>query len=119
MMTPSELRSVEGAEVIELRSRTLPILRLCDHFACAPATHDEQELYVVVVGLAENRLGLLVDAIEGQQEIVIKTMGQLLKGVIPGVAGAAELGNRRMVLVLDIPGLLDEAAQLAAAAGGK
>ncbi len=118
MMTPSELRSVEGAEVIELRSRTLPILRLRDHFACAPSTHDEQELYVVVVGLAENRLGLLVDAIEGQQEIVIKTMGQLLKGVIPGVAGAAELGNRRMVLVLDIPGLLDEAAQLAAAAGG-
>jgi two-component system chemotaxis sensor kinase CheA len=76
-------------------------------------------LFVVVVGVAEHRMGLLVDAIEGQQEVVIKTMGKLLKGVIPGVAGAAELGNRRMVLVLDIPALIDEAAELAASAGGK
>ena len=116
---PSDIRTIEGAEVIELRRRTLPLLRLRDHFACsspAPETGDD-DLYVVVVGSVESRLGLVVDAIEGQQEIVIKTIGELLQGVIPGVAGAAELGNRRMILVLDIPALLEEVGQRAVAAG--
>ncbi|MEW6325632.1 MAG: chemotaxis protein CheA, partial [Nitrospirota bacterium] len=114
MVTPADIQSVDGAEAIELRGRTLPVLPLRTHFACPSQAEPHDELYVVVVGLAENRLGLLADAIDGQQEIVIKTMGELLKGIIPGVAGAAELGNRRMVLVLDIPALLEEAAQLAA-----
>jgi two-component system chemotaxis sensor kinase CheA len=114
LVMPTEIRSVEGVEVLELRGRTLPLLRLANHFACGPAPQPSEELFVVVVGVAEHRMGLLVDAIEGQQEVVIKTMGKLLKGVIPGVAGAAELGNRRMVLVLDIPALIDEAAELAA-----
>jgi two-component system, chemotaxis family, sensor kinase CheA len=117
MGRPSDIQTVEGAEVIELRNHTLPLLRLREHFACPPVAETpgltdqgEGELYIVVIGSAENRLGLVVDAIEGQQEIVIKTIGELLQGVISGVAGAAELGDRRMILVLDIPALLDEAS---------
>ena len=114
----SDIRTVDGAEVVELRRRTLPLLRLRDHFACSPAPRTEDDdLYIVVVGSVESRLGLVVDGIEGQQEIVIKTIGELLHGVIPGVAGAAELGNRRMILVLDIPALLDEVGQRVVAAG--
>jgi two-component system chemotaxis sensor kinase CheA len=108
----SDISTVEGAEVMELRGRTLPLLRLREHFACAASSQARtDDCYIVVVGSAESRLGLIVDEIEGQQEIVIKTIGELLQGVISGVAGAAELGNRRMILVLDIPALLDEASQ--------
>jgi two-component system chemotaxis sensor kinase CheA len=60
------------------------------------------------VGLAEKRLGLVVDTIYGQQEIVIKSIGSLLQG-IPGIAGATELGNRKTILVLDVGALIDEA----------
>jgi two-component system chemotaxis sensor kinase CheA len=114
----SDIRTVEGVEVMEVRGRTLPLLRLRDHFACAPSPHvPEGDFYIVVVGSVESRLGLVVDEIEGQQEIVIKTIGELLQGVISGVAGAAELGNRRMILVLDIPALLDESSQRVLAVG--
>lgn len=124
MVQPSDIQTVDGAEVIELRGRTLPLLRLSDHFICeqgarsaGPNNPGDGELYIVVIGAAENRLGLVVDAIEGQQEIVIKTIGELLQGVISGVAGAAELGDSRMILVLDIPTLLNEASQRVVAAG--
>ncbi len=114
----TDIRTVEGAEMIALRGRTLPLLRLREHFACAPSTQaQEDDLYIVVVGSAESRLGLVVEAIEGQQEIVIKTIGELLHGLISGVAGAAELGNRRMILVLDVPALLAEASQRVVATG--
>jgi two-component system chemotaxis sensor kinase CheA len=114
----SDIRTVEGAEVMELRGRTLPLLRLREHFACAASSQaDTDDCYIVVVGSAESRLGLVVDEIEGQQEIVIKTIGELLQGVISGVAGAAELGNRRMILVLDIPALLAEASQRVVTSG--
>ncbi len=117
LIGPTHIRTIDGAEAMELRNRTLPLLRLAEHFACAPLSSNPDELYVVVVGLAENRLGLVVDAIEGQQEIVIKSVGELLKGMTAGIAGATELGNRRMILVLDIPALLDEAARLAMPSG--
>ena len=65
-------------------------------------------MYVVVVGLAEKRLGLMVDALEGQREIVIKALGDLLKPV-RGIAGATEMGDRRALLVLDVASLIQEA----------
>jgi two-component system chemotaxis sensor kinase CheA len=72
-------------------------------------------LYIIVVGLAEKRLGLVVDTIFGQQEIVIKSVGSLLQG-IPGIAGAAELGNRKTILVLDVGALIEEAVSRRATA---
>jgi len=65
-------------------------------------------LYVIVMGLAEKRLGLVVDAIEGQQEIVVKAIGGILRDT-PGIAGATELGNRKTILVLDVGTLIKEA----------
>jgi len=70
----------------------------------------EDRIYVIVVGLAEKRIGLVVDAIEGQQEIVIKSLGDFLRDT-PGIAGATELGNRKTILVLDVAALIDEATK--------
>jgi two-component system chemotaxis sensor kinase CheA len=101
--------------VIHLRDHTLALLRLSDLFGVPPARDTDGRLYIIVVGLAEKRLGLVVDTIFGQQEIVIKSVGSLLQG-IPGIAGAAELGNRKTILVLDVGALIEEAVSRRATA---
>jgi len=62
---------------------------------------------VVVAGLAQERLGIAVDELQGQQDIVVKSLGGRLQGV-RGISGAADLANRRTVLVLDVGALLEE-----------
>jgi two-component system chemotaxis sensor kinase CheA len=66
---------------------------------------------VVVVGLAQERLGIAVDELDGQQDIVTKPLGGRLQSV-RGISGATDLGNRRTVLVLDVAALLEEGISL-------
>jgi len=104
-----EIKTIEGREVIEQRERTLPLLRLDRFFrlAAKPRSGDE-ELYVVTVGIAERRLGIVVEKLLGRQDIVIKSIGKVLTG-IKGIAGATELGDQRTILVLDVLGLIEQA----------
>ncbi|MBS2029574.1 MAG: chemotaxis protein CheA [Deltaproteobacteria bacterium] len=100
-----EVGTLEGREVMTLRGQSLPLVRLARLFK-----HPEQppqHLYVVVVGLAQERLGIAVDGLRGQQDIVIKPLGKVL-GPVPGIAGATDLGNRRTVLVLDVGAIVEE-----------
>lgn len=109
MVSSEEIKTIERKEVVQLRDHTLSLVRLKALFELgeeAPPADDR--LYVIVVGLAEKRIGLVVDAVEGQQEIVIKALGGLLKEV-PGISGATELGNRKTILVLDVASLIEEA----------
>jgi two-component system chemotaxis sensor kinase CheA len=102
---PDELRTVERREVLSLRGQTIPFVRLSQLFG-----HEAEPVaqhYVVIVGLAQQRLGLAVDALLGQQDIVTKPLGGRLRQV-PGIAGATDLGNRRAVLVLDVGALMEE-----------
>lgn len=115
MIKKSDIRTVEKHGVIQLRDRTLSLLWLREIFAL-PSKEESERVYVIVVGLAEKRLGLIVDAIEGQQEVVIKSIGKILKD-IPGIAGATELGNRKTILVLDIGALIDEATSVSSRPG--
>ena len=69
---------------------------------------DPERIYVVVVGLAQHRVGLVVDELRGQQDVVIKSLGQRAASV-PGIAGATELGGGRTVLLLDVAVLVEEA----------
>jgi two-component system chemotaxis sensor kinase CheA len=107
LITPEEVRTVERREVITVRGSTLPILRLEDAFRLDRDKPRPRKLYVVVVGMAQHRMGLVVDELHGQQDIVIKSLGRALDG-IPGVAGATELGNQQTVLVLDVAALVEE-----------
>lgn len=68
---------------------------------------DEERKFVVIIGIAERRMGVLVDRMIGRQDVVIKSLGKTL-GNIPGVAGATDLGNQHTVLVLDVGDLLEE-----------
>jgi two-component system chemotaxis sensor kinase CheA len=110
MIQQTDIRTVERREVIQLRDHTLALLRVKEVFHLAGGETQDTRLYVIVVGLAEKRLGLVVDVIEGQQEIVIKSLGEILRDT-PGIAGATELGNRKTILVLDVAALIEEATQ--------
>jgi two-component system, chemotaxis family, sensor kinase CheA len=116
MIQPAEIRTVERHEVIQLRDHTLSLLRIKEVFQLPEGGTQDGRIYVIVVGLAEKRIGLVVDTIENQQEIVIKSLGDILRDT-PGIAGATELGNRKTILVLDVAALIEEATQ--ATNGGK
>lgn len=105
---PSELRSIERREVVEVRGQMLPFVRLAHVFELEAKPVDRH--FVVVVGLAQQRIGLGVDGLEGQQDIVSKPLSGRLRS-LAGIAGAAELGDRRAVLVLDVAALIDEVAR--------
>ncbi|RMG20641.1 MAG: chemotaxis protein CheA, partial [Deltaproteobacteria bacterium] len=102
---PTAVHRVEGHEVIDLRGRTLPLLHL-DRLFGFDGAH-AQPTYVVVAGLAESRIGLLVDTLQGEQDVVIKGLGKKL-GHVRGIAGATDLGDRRTTLVLDVGALIEE-----------
>ena len=110
MIRKSEISTVEGHEVISLRGKTLPLLHLADLFELRTgrAFVDPERIYVVIVGLAQHRVGLVVDELLGQQDVVIKPLVRALRAV-PGIAGATELGGGRTVLLLDVSTLVEEA----------
>lgn len=104
-LEPGQIRVVDGREIVTLRGQSLPVVRLAELFEIAgPAP---QRGYIVVTSLGQRRLGIVVDALEGQQDIVTKPLGPSLQAV-RGFAGATDLGDQRVVLVLDAPSLLDE-----------
>jgi two-component system chemotaxis sensor kinase CheA len=124
------VRTFEGREVLSQRGATLPICRLDRLFGPAPIrmssdsgalslkssrgpdTKARQQRdgrkFVVITQVGNRRLGLVVDRLFGQQDIVIKALGKSLKNV-HGFAGATELGDQRVALVLDVASLVDEA----------
>jgi len=115
LIDAADVRTIERREVITLRGATLPLIRLEDVFKLPQVQRPQGPLYVVVVGLAQHRLGLVVDDLAGQQDIAIKPLGKLL-GRIRGIAGATELGGQQTVLVLDVAALVEEALLRAAEA---
>lgn len=100
------IQTIEGQEVVELRRQTLPLLRLNQVFGLDKATTSSGE-FIVVVGLADKRIGIVVDELRGQQDVVIKSLGKALS-FVRGIAGAADLGNQQTVLVLDVSSLLGD-----------
>ena len=107
IITGRDIVTVERTEVITLRESTLPLLRLENYFNIPNDDERPKEFYVVVVGVAEKRLGIPVDDLIGQQDIVIKPLGDSFKR-IRGISGAADLGDQRTILVLDAGGIINE-----------
>lgn len=106
LLDPSEIQRSEGRELLNLRGEALPLRRLAVEFALGGEPAAKQ--YAVVLGIGEARLGLLVDRLEGQQDVVIKPIQGPIRSV-RGIAGATELGDAGAVLVLDVSALLDDA----------
>ena len=105
-ITPEEIRTIQQQEVILLRGQIIPLVRLGNSLGIKSAAGFEegQELYVVIVQAGDHKIGLLVDSLVGQQEIVIKSLGKILTG-IRQIAGATILGDGQVVLILDVNAL--------------
>ncbi|HRG96712.1 MAG TPA: chemotaxis protein CheA [Polyangiaceae bacterium] len=107
-LEPRDVRVVEGREVMTQRGATLPLVRLARLFGIDESqTAEPARRYVVIVSVGSKRVGFVVDKLLGQQDIVIKALGRSLRGV-RGFAGATELGDQRVGLVIDVGALLDE-----------
>ncbi|MDD2542099.1 MAG: chemotaxis protein CheW, partial [Desulfuromonadaceae bacterium] len=107
LMTDKDIMTVERKEIVQLRESTLPLLRLDQYFNTRRNGEPPKEFYVVVVGVAEKRLGIVVDDLLSQQDIVIKSLGDSFKQ-FRGISGAADLGDQRTILVMDIGGIINE-----------
>jgi two-component system chemotaxis sensor kinase CheA len=103
-----DIRTVERKEVFTLRDSTIPLLRLADAFNIEDEREDgpDTKWFVVVTRAGEKIIGILVNALVRQQEVVIKSIGERLK-TIPGIAGATEIGESEIVLVIDVGSLID------------
>jgi two-component system chemotaxis sensor kinase CheA len=102
-----QVRTVEAREVLSVRGTSLPICRLGKLFGLSAAKNARSRAFVVIAQVGNRRLGFVVDELVGQQDIVIKPLGKSLKSV-RGFAGATELGDQRVALVLDVAALVEE-----------
>jgi len=103
----SDIKSINGREVLNLRERVLPLLRLAEEFE-VPADPERDDYYVVVIANGDRQFGVVVDRLRSQEEVVIKSMGEYLTD-IKGVAGATITGEGKVVLILDMSELMQYA----------
>lgn len=107
LVTDEDIFATEAGDVVRVRDKELPILRLDSFWGIDRKSKRPEEYYVIVTGIPEVCLGIAVDDLLGQQDIIIKPLGEAFKGVA-GVSGAADLGDRGTVLVLDVGGMITQ-----------
>jgi two-component system chemotaxis sensor kinase CheA len=105
---------VDGRQTIMVRNRALPLFYLREWLINDPMLNAQDyqpgEGHVVVVTLGSIHVGLVVDGLIGQEEVVIKPLGSMLQG-LDGMAGATITGDGRIALILDVPGLMRKYAR--------
>jgi two-component system chemotaxis sensor kinase CheA len=103
-----EVHQVDNYEVLQLRNQVLPILRLG-----RPALEGDRKskLFVLVITVGEKKYGLIVDALEGEEELVIKALDDQTFST-DLVSGASILGDGRVVLILNLPAVVEHVARL-------
>ncbi len=100
-----DIQTIECKNVYYTRGEMLPIINVGEIFNIDTAQSDMS--FAIVVGFGKRKLGLLVDEIMGQHEIVIKSLGEYFKG-LSGFAGAAEIGRHEVILVLDVESIIEK-----------
>jgi two-component system chemotaxis sensor kinase CheA len=104
-MEPSLVKNVQNREIVLLRGEVLPLIRLDAELGIEESSGEKGEMTIVVVRKGEKLVGMVVDGLIGQQEIVIKPLGKYLSG-IRCIAGATILGDGRISLIIDTNPLL-------------
>lgn len=100
-----DIQTIEWKDVYYIRGEMLPIMSIGKIFNLETDKSDRS--FAVVVGLGMRKIGLLVDELIGQPQIVIKSLGEYFKG-LSGFAGAAEIGKHEVILVLDVESLIEK-----------
>ncbi len=107
---PSDVSSVNGQQVIQLRGRVLRLLPLRRALGLHLDGDDLPATYVVVVSAGSDQIGIMVDALVGEQQVVIKSLGSYI-GDVAGISGATILGDGQVALILDVPALVRQTIQ--------
>ena len=108
----SAIQTIDKHEVINLRKSVLSLLRLGEEFGVAESAERiagksaDREIYIVVVALAEKKIGIVVDNLFGQEEVVIKSLGDYQLGY-KGISGATITGDGKVVLIIDVASMID------------
>jgi len=100
----TDIKNIYRKPVTLLRGNVLSLLRLADIFNFSQAEQDKKYLFAVVVHSGKQRVGLIVDSLIGEEEVVVKSLGAFI-GDIPGISSAAILGDGKVALILDVFGL--------------
>ena len=106
-----DIYTIDGKNVLRLRDEVLSLVRLADVFGVEKVFDGGDHTYVVIIGVAEAKLGIIVDTLVGQEEIVIKSMGDYLQN-IPGIAGATIRGDGRVTLIIDVGAMMEMAKDI-------
>lgn len=110
-VSQDEIYTVDGKSVLRLRDEVLSIVRLADIFKVDSVLENTNEVYVVVIGLAEQKMGVIVDYLVGQEEVVIKSLGYYLKGT-EGIAGATVRGDGKITMIVDVAAMMEMAKEV-------
>ena len=108
---PARIRAIERHEIVPHRGGSLPVVRLAERFALDAAPR--RALHVLVTGTGADAVGVVVDRVSGQREIVVRAIQDTLVRV-DGVTGATDLGDGRVVLILDLAAVARQARRGAA-----
>ncbi len=111
-LTADDIGSVEGFEVISVRQKTMPLIRLGKIFRGTGADVNKEKVFVVIVNHGGTEAGLGVDRLLGQQEVVIKPLAEYLTNQ-PGFSGSTVLGDGSVALIVDVAAVLDRARSFA------
>jgi two-component system chemotaxis sensor kinase CheA len=110
LFEPAQIQRVHKEEFIVLRGVTTPLVRLRNLFVERGQVPDvEGNGYVVIVGLAHQRIGFVVDRLIGEQEVVIKSLSRFV-GDLHGISGATILGDGNVAMIVDVNGLVTQEA---------
>ena len=106
-----DIYTIDGKNVLRLRDEVLSLVKLSDIFGVKQVFENSDQTYVVVIGVAESKLGIIVDNLVGQEEVVIKSMGDYLQN-ISGIAGATIRGDGRVTLIVDVGAMMTMAKDI-------
>ena len=106
-----DIYTIDGKNVLRLRDEVLSLVRLSDVFGVEKVFDGGDHTYVVIIGVAEAKLGIIVDTLVGQEEIVIKSMGDYLQNIL-GIAGATIRGDGRVTLIIDVGAMMEMAKDI-------
>ena len=102
----SEIRTIDNYEVLNVRDEVISILRLNRLFGIKTESNEDDVSFVVIVGSADKKIGVMVDALIGEEDVVIKPLHDQYT-ITPGIAGASILGDGSVSLIIDVSQLLD------------
>lgn len=103
---PEQINNIDGQKMVRLREKSIPLYFLSEWLAPNTMKEDYKGDKVIIVSIGNQRVGMVVEQVNGQEEVVIKPLGVMMKH-IDGYAGATITGNGSIALILDLPGVIE------------